>query len=283
MGFFYISMVVLGITSVALLAKLSARKNVRALDLTMVIFTVATALGYFFVLFFKVPAGAFTPAVLLYAIVAGIGGALAVFAFNQAIRLGHFGFSNSIYRTSFIMPVIFGVLFLSAKLKWITIAGIFLILAAIFLMSWSNDAFTKGKKNEFKWFILILTAFFLSGLPRIGQLQTNVHNQNYFAYLFISYAAGAVILFVMAVISKKFNAKALPYGSAAAAASFVGVYCTLMALKQMPAAVVYPITLSAPIILGMLLSRWFREKVKALGWAGVCLGIFGIVVLAVWK
>ena len=67
----------------------------------------------------------------------------------------------------------------------------------------------------------------------------------------------------------------------AALASYVGVYCTIEALKQLPAAVVFPITLSAPILLGMVISFLHREKIRPAGWIGVLAGICGITILAV--
>jgi drug/metabolite transporter (DMT)-like permease len=73
----------------------------------------------------------------------------------------------------------------------------------------------------------------------------------------------------------------LLYGSLAAFGSFVGVYCAIEALKLLSAAVVFPLTLSGPIIFGMLISFIYREKIRLAGWTGVFLGICGIMILSV--
>ncbi len=284
MGFLHVTAVVFAILTVAMMGKLAGRKGIPSLDLTAVIFVLATLFGYLFTLLFKVPVSAYTPSVFLYAVPAGFGGGLAVLTFNHAIRMGHFGFSNAIYRSSFLVPVVVGILFFGAVLKLTTSAGILLILGAIFLMSWSNDAFSKGKGSEWKWFVIIMAAFLLSGLPRVGQLLTSTYKQSFFAYLFLSYAAGAFLLLPFYLKQKKFDTRALLYGSIASIASYIGVYCTLSALKTLSPAVVYPITLSAPIILGMgISSLFFKEKIRGSGWLGVFAGITGITILALWK
>jgi uncharacterized membrane protein len=286
MGFLFIFLVVIGITTVALMAKLSARDGVPALDLSLVLFVVSTLFSALLA-FTKLngfPPGLFTTQVIIIAGITGVGGAVAVFTFNRAIRLGHFGFSNAIYRSSFLVPVVAGVLFFGAELKFTTIAGIVLILAGIFLMSWSADSFHKGKKAEFRWFFTIMLAFLLSGMPRLGQLLTSSLKQNYFVYLLLSYGAGAIAMFIPALAMKKFNRRALLYGFISGLASYMAVYCTLKALEALKAPIVFPITLSGPIILGVLLSIvMFRERIKPLGLFGILSGIAGITVIAIWK
>jgi drug/metabolite transporter (DMT)-like permease len=286
MGFLYILLVVLGITTVALMAKLSAIKKVPALDLSLVIFIVSTIFSAVLAAtkLHGFPGALFTSTVIIVAGLAGAGGAIAVFAFNHAVRLGHFGFSNAIYRSSFLIPVVAAVIFFDAAIKITTITGILLILLGIFLMSWSADSFGKGNQAEFRWFLIIMLGFLLSGMPRLGQLLASSWNQNYFIYLLISYASGVLALCVPALSMKKVNLPAFVYGSIAGLASYVAVYCTLKSLEVLKATVVFPITLSGPIILGVLLSLIiFREKIKVWGWAGIVSGITGIIVLAIWK
>jgi drug/metabolite transporter (DMT)-like permease len=282
MGFLYVSLVVLGITSVAYLAKLSAKNNVSSFDLTFVMFAVATVLGYFFAVLNNAETQHYTGKLYFASAIAGLGGATAVFIFNHAVRIGHFGYSNAIYRSSFLIPVVFSVVFLGEKPSIASFAGILFILTSILLISWSNDAFTKGKINSNSlWFLLIVWAFTLSGLPRIGQLLISRNKLNSFAYLFMSYAIGFILLFIFFLIRRqRVKGLALLYGSLAAVASFVGVYCTLEALKLLPAAVVFPVTLSAPIMLGMFISFIYRERNKLTGWIGVFLGICGILILS---
>jgi drug/metabolite transporter (DMT)-like permease len=46
------------------------------------------------------------------------------------------------------------------------------------------------------------------------------------------------------------------------------------------AAVVFPVTLSSPIILGMLISFLHRERIRPADWVGVSLGVAGILILS---
>ena len=135
-----------------------------------------------------------------------------------------------------------------------------------------------------RWVGLILLAFLLSGAPRVGQTLTNAYGENYYLYLFLSYLVGAVILMAVNLRKRAFNRASLPWGAAAAAASYIGVFCTLKALELLNPQVVFPISLSGPILLGILISlSVFREKITPQGWAGASFGVSGILVLALWK
>ena len=289
MGFLYIFLVVLSITAVALIAKIASQHGVDAFGLSASLFIVAAIFGAGVLWWHgstKVPACA-----LVVSAVAGVGGAFAVLGFNVAVREGHFGFSNAIYRSSFLIPVVYSVLFLHASLKWTTVAGIGLILSAIFLMSWSVNSFKKGNRVEFRWFVLIILSFALSGAPRVGQTLTSVYGVDFYLYLSLSYAFGAAVFLFellrkkhLRLISQTLGTAALAWGTGAAIASYIGVFCTLRALETLKPQIVFPISLSGPIILGVLLSLvFFREKIHFAGWIGVGLGIGGITVLSIWK
>lgn len=282
MSVVYLLLVVIAITAVAYLAKLSAKNGVSSFDLTFVMFAAASVLGYFFSAFNRVGEAGYTPELFAVSAMAGVGGATAVFVFNQSVRMGHFGYSNAIYRSSFLIPVVFSVVFFRVMLDIVTLSGIVLILTSIILVSWSNDAFARDKKkSNLPWFFMIIGGFALSGLPRIGQLLISSYKLNSFAYLFASYAFGFVLLLIIFLARwKRIKSRALCYEILAALASYVGVYSTIEALKQLPAAVVFPITLSAPIMLGMIISFLYGERIRWAGWVGVLTGICGITMLS---
>lgn len=283
-GFLYLSFVVLGITATTLIARLASRRNVTALDLALSLFGVSALLGSV-VAYYHRPL-AFTANALVFSTVAGVGGAFAVLAFNQAVRLGHFGFSNAIYRSSFLVPVLYSVIFLEARLTWKMAAGISLILGGIFFMSWSTAPFDRirPKTVELRWLVLILLAFLFSGAPRVGQTLTNRQGENYYLYLFLSYLVGTAILLPAVLARRSFNPASLTWGTGAAVASYIGVLGTLKALESLKPPVVFPISLSGPIILGLLISLLlFKEKITPIGWLGALLGLSGIMILAIWR
>ncbi|HWQ91829.1 MAG TPA: EamA family transporter [Clostridia bacterium] len=282
MGFLYLFVVVIAITATAVIAKLAVLRKITPLDLATSLFSISTLLGLLFVVP-RLPMKV-TGEALLISFIAGLGGAGAVLAFNAAVRAGHFGFSNAIYRSSFLVPVVYSILFLNATIKPTTILGILLILGGIFLISQSTASFVPGKKAELRWFVLIMTAFLLSGIPRVGQTLTSLLKIECFLYLFLSYLGGALTLLIPVLAKRSFNPAALTWGTGAAIASYAGVFCTLKALEHLTPQVVFPISLSAPILLGVFLSLvLFREKVRVTGWIGIALGVSGITVLAIWR
>ena len=281
-GFLFLLVVVVAITATALIAKLASRNNISALDLSTSLFGVSAVIGAM-ILWGQLPVNV-TPNALVFSAVGGIGGSMAVLAFNNAVRTGHFGFSNAIYRSSFLVPVVFAVLFLDAPLKPTTVGGITLILAGIFFMSRSTAPQVAERNPNTRWLGLILLAFLLSGAPRVGQTLTSACHENYFLYLFVSYLIGAAMLLVITVRRESFNFESLTWGTGAAVASYLGVFCTLKALELLNPHVVFPISLAAPIILGIVLSLFlFREKITRQGWLGVSFGVIGILILAIWK
>lgn len=284
MGFLYLLFVVAAITATALIARLASRRGVSALALSNALFAVGAVIGAA-VLYRHGPMPV-TPRALLFAAVGGIGGSFAVLAFNSAVRFGHFGYSNAIYRSSFLVPVVFTLLFMGAHLKPTTAGGITLILAGIFLMSCTPGTEEEAavRKSNARWVLLILLAFLLSGGPRVGQALVKAYHEDDLLYLFLSYAIGAAILLLLSARGRGFQLAALPWGSAAAGASYLGVFFTLKALERLSPQVVFPISLSGPILLGLGLSlAFFREKITPRGWAGALLGVTGITILAIWK
>lgn len=278
MEWLYLGFTILGITTVAFTAKVASRNNITALDLTVTLFGISTLLCLLPLLAGPLPE--ITEKTLLTAVIPGVCGGAAVLFFNYAIRTGHFGFSNTIYRTSFILPIIFSVLFLFEPVTPSVLAGIILTLMAIFFISYSNEAFTKSDSSSNKWFILILLAFFLSGGPRIGQKLVAYNKGSILLYLFLSYLAGTAALLPVYFKTRSYSLKALPYGFIAGIGSIAGVFCTISVLKLLPSSVVFTVTLSGPIILGLLLSLlFFKEKIRSLGWFGIILGIAGIILV----
>jgi bacterial/archaeal transporter family protein len=282
MGFVYLLIVVIAITATAVIAKLAAFRSITPLDLATSLFSVGALLGLLMV--WPGTSLKVTTEALLISVVAGVGGGFAVLAFNAAVRAGHFGFSNAIYRSSFLVPVVYSFLFLNARMRLTTLVGILLILGGIFLISQTTAAFQKGRQAEFQWFLLIMAAFLLSGAPRVGQTLTSLLKIDYRLYLLLSYLSGALTLLSVVVAKRSFNKASLTWGAGAAIASYAGVFCTLKALESLTPQVVFPISLSAPILLGVFLSLvLFHEKIKARGWIGLALGVSGITLLAIWR
>jgi drug/metabolite transporter (DMT)-like permease len=107
---------------------------------------------------------------------------------------------------------------------------------------------------------------------------------DYILYLFLSYLAGALVLLPWALCQGSIGLGSLAWGGGAAVSSYAGVYCTLKSLESLPPQVVFPISLSGPIILGVVLSQFLcRESIRRAGWAGVLFAVAGITVLAIWK
>ena len=284
MHLLYLAITIIGLTCTGFLSKLAQRKKISALDFTTSMFTSSSLIGLFFLFAAaKNISFSFSGNVILLSLLAGIGGSIAFYLFNYSLRIGHYGFSYAIYRNSFIVPIAFSVIFLNDPVKSSDWMGISLIVIAMFLVSYSKNY--NFKKDKYPvWLIIVFSSLILSGMPRIAQKMVSLLKENSFSYLFLSYLAGTVLLIGLNAAKKSFNKLAIPYGILAGIASYLGVYFTIKSLDLLPVKIVFPVTLSSPIIITILLSSvFFKEKLKIPGFAGILLGIAGIVLLYLLK
>ncbi len=281
MAYIHIIIVILGITCVGFFTTLASRKGIPGGDMVLSLFGLSTVLGFVVFLFSK--KAAFSADTTWIALFAGFGGGIAYFLFNAAVKNGHYGFSNAIYRSSYLIAVVFSVLVFKESLSRLKFTGIILTTVSIFIISYSNDSFTKnaGKTGALRWFGIILLSFFLSSMPRIGQNTVSAFKMDKTFYLFLSYAPAALLFLVLAIRKGSFDKRALLYGGIGAIGSYVSVFSTISAINKLGGVVVFPVTLTGPIILGLILSVvFFKERIKPIGYAGIALGAAGIILLS---
>ena len=289
MAWIYVVITIIGITSVGFFTAVAIRKGIKGEDMTLSLFAFSALIGATVALISPVVSGkpiVFSRVIFFIALIAGLGGAAGYFLFNKAIENGHYGFSNAIYRSNFIIAVLFSIFVFNQPATFSNITGILLTVISISLISYANQSFElpKWEKNGLYWFFTIIAAFLLSSITRIAQQTVNQFREDEKAYLCLSYLPGLIIFLLDRIRSRSFDRRALLYGALASVGSYISVYSTIKAFEGLKGVVVFPVTLCGPIILGVFLSRmFFKEKIRPLGYFGIFVGICGIVILYVFK
>ncbi|HSQ79253.1 MAG TPA: DMT family transporter [Candidatus Bathyarchaeia archaeon] len=283
MGWIYLALVVAGFVAMNFVMKLGTLKGHSSPALTAALFAAAAALCAGVLMVSGKPVYPSTTLVLL-AVGGGVGGAVAYFVFLSALEAGPYALTISIYTMAFLIPVAFSIVVWSRPLGGSTAAGIVLIVAGIALISMSGVA-AKGaaKAAWLKWLALVGAAFVLTGIPQLSQAAAaRLGDINLWFFLFLTFSAGAVALWVFLIAKKAKTRRGLfGYGTLAAVGSVAGNFFTLRALAKLPEPVVFPVSMAGPIVAAVLLSVfYFREKIKPLGYVGIAAGLAGIVFLA---
>lgn len=148
----------------------------------------------------------------------------------------------------------------------------------------SFNKFEKKENNlKFKWIIFALSAFVFNAVPQISQATVNRFPQNDL-YLFMLFASfGGLALFLpVAIKQRKITRLSFVYGTFAAIASYCGNFFTLKSLEKFSETLVFPITVSTPMIVVVLLSKYiFKENLSKLGLLGFVFGIIGLILIGI--
>jgi drug/metabolite transporter (DMT)-like permease len=184
---------------------------------------------------------------------------------------------------TFLIPVVFSIIFWDRPLGSILALGILLIIAGIALISTAGSTRESKKTGLWlKWMLFLGAAFFLTGIPQLSQAAAvRLSAINLWFYLFLTFLAGALAFAIFFMMKKiKLAGNVLAFGALAAAGSVAGNFFTLKALTRLPETIVFPVTLAAPVIGAVLISLlFFREKIKPLGYLGIVIGLVGIILL----
>ena len=229
----------------------------------------------------------FLPAMIPYAVIAGVLYCAASVLTYYALQLGSFAITMLILSYSLVFSVLYGLIFLRESATFFTYAGLVLMILSIFFFRGKEDEIKEKKNFSFLWLICITISVIGSGmfgvLSRMQQLQFNDAVTNEFMVLALGIST--IALFVIGVIKDRKDClyilkKGSPYALGAGLANGV---------KNMLSNIVYmliPISISAPTSAGMrivitfLLSYFvFKEKFLKRQIIGAILGAISVVLL----
>ena len=283
MGWIYLGLVVVGFTAMNFVMKLGSLKGHSSPALTASLFSAAALFCLAVVIISGQPLYHSGPVVLL-AVGGGVGGAIAYFFFLNALKIGPYALTISIYTMAFLIPVVFSMIVWARPLNGAAGAGIALIVAGVALISSSASGGPGAAQAAWlKWLILLGIAFVLTGIPQIAQAAAaRLGAINLWYFLFLTFLSGSIALWSFLYIKRIVpRGRVFVYGGLAGLASVAGNMFTLQALGKLAEPVVFPVSLAGPVIGAVLLSvLFFREKTKPLGYLGILLGLGGIVLLA---
>lgn len=282
MGWIFLALVIVGYVAMNFIMKLGSLKGHEAPALTGALFAVAAFFCLLFLIFSGQPLQASMPVVLL-AVAGGVGGALAYFCFLSALRIGNYALTISVYTMTFLIPVVFSILFWKRPVNAVLAAGIAAIVAGIALITTAGSGPEEKKTGLWlKWLLYLGAAFFLTGVPQLSQAAAaRLQQINLWFYLFVCFLSGAIAFGLYFFFKKiRLGPSVYYFGTLAAGGSVAGNYFTLKSLAKLPETIVFPVSLAAPVIAAVLLSLlFFKEKIKALGYLGIIVGLVGIILL----
>ena len=189
-----------------------------------------------------------------------------------------------------ILPTGAGIVFFGDEVRWISLCGVILMLAAIVLLTYTK---TGGEKLK-PVFLRCCIALFLSN----GAFGFAFYLQNRFVsprsdeiteFVTVAFAVSAAVSFAVLLLkAKKETKKALVPNRAgglslflSAAASCAAQNLQLYVLTLLPSAVVFTFNNGGVLVAVSLLSLLlFKEKMNAVRWCGVAAAIVSIVLLS---
>lgn len=229
----------------------------------------------------------FLPAMLPYAIIAGILYCAASVLTYYALQLGSFAISMLILSYALVFSVLYGLIFLREPATPFTYVGFGLMLLSIFFFRGEEEENKEKKKFSLLWLICITVSVVGSGmfgvLSRMQQIRFNDAVTNEFMVLALG--VSTISLFAVGVIKDRKDClyilkKGSPYALGAGVANGV---------KNMLSNIVYmliAISISAPtsagirIVITFLLSYFvFKENFLKRQIVGVVLGAISVILL----
>ena len=210
-----------------------------------------------------------------------------------AFSSGPWSYTFLIICLSMLMPTFSGAVFWQEHITLQQYIGTALVVLCFIL---SVEKGKDEKKANLKWIIFTLIAFLTSGSVGIMQKihQSSVYADELNGFLIVSFAAGAVLSGICAIIftctrgfeDHKLTSKELT--SAFAMFIIIGITTatmhklTLYLSGIMDAAVFFPVVNGVPLILTSLIAfTVFKEKLSKKQWIGLIIGAVAVLLLTV--
>lgn len=239
-------------------------------------------------LFFVITqAGGFSfPAELwLYAVPSAICYCSALICTYFALRIGSFAISMMVISYSVVLPIVYGVVFLSEPATAFKLTAFAIMAASLYLSR--GDTKDENRKFSLKWLIYILTAAVGSGffavVKKMQQLRFLEKCNNEF--MILSLGLSVIALFVISIVTeggiKSVKPRTLLVAVGAGFSNGITNMLTLLINTMVALSISSPISTGMRIVFSFMISSIFlREKFLKRQILGVCLGAAALIMLS---
>lgn len=229
----------------------------------------------------------FNPAVIPYALIAGVMYASSSVLVFLAIRMGSLAITNLILGYSTVVVCLYGIIFLGETSNWLTYVCIGIMVLALFLLKQPEKDKTKStKKKSLLWFIFAMLGMLTSaGYSIITKAQQVAFNQTVDSeYVLIAIGFSAIATFIVGVITGKKEAfrvfkTCIPYAGVAGLSNGVTNLLTLFTNTMIAVSISSPTRSVMTKVLHFVLGYFiFKERYTVRQIIGLVL-VCGAVVL----
>lgn len=199
------------------------------------------------------------------------------------LKIGPVGLTTAMNNMGMVGPLILGLLFFGevknfSLLKGLGFAGI--ILCVILLALQSSG---KNGSVSFKWFRMAFGGWLLSCMSLGCQyLSSRVEPNGYLLYTVAYFASALVILLVITVVRFRSgpNRTEILAGLPSGILASLETPLSMFLVTQFPAFVLYPVSVTLPMILVLLIGRIFlKEHMNRTCWIACIIGVLGMVAI----
>jgi drug/metabolite transporter (DMT)-like permease len=222
----------------------------------------------------------------LFAIFLGYLFAATFIVMSKAIKQAGTALATVSSRLSILIPVIFSILFFNEKPSPIMIIGFALTLVTFFFFYISlkvrNGQNNSSNTNKYKYLILVFIG--------IGLVDLSLKTFDYFfdpkekpAFVFIIFFSAFIYTLINLLRNKiKFESSTFKLGIILGIVNALAVNFLLLAIKELPAIVVFPVQNVGVIVFTSVMAYLiWKEKINKYGLIAIAIGIFAIILLRI--
>jgi len=284
MGFIFLALSALFSLTVAQVLKLIEIKSLRVLNVLVINYFVAVLISVFSTDWagFSEQTG-FVP-VLIHSAFLGFLFIVNFLIYSKSIDKNGMGISIAAMRMSLVFPILLSLLIYDEEVTSGLVIGIILTFVSLILLV---PSVKKNRKVQLKFAVLPIMLFIISGVTDSGlkifeREFSIIFNESQFlaSLFFFAFATGALILFVRKQLFFKW--KELVYGILLGVVNLYSSYFILVALKEIPGSIVFPVANLSIVFVGTFIGVIFwKDRPDKRQWIGLALASISIVLLVI--
>ena len=233
----------------------------------------------------------FQPDLWVYGIINAVLYAAGFYYAYVAYGIGNYFLTQTITSMQFIIPIIYGLVFLEEPSNWLTYSSLAFSIGSVILMCYARkqkaDQSAEGNGISAKWLFATLITLFSNGLisvvAKMQQIRFDKQHSN--EYMIITLGGAFLFLLLMGIILerdgiKKTLKQGITYGMGAGMLNGLKNGINLAMIALIPLSVLTPVKKGGGIVFTFLVSYFlYKERYTKLQYLSILLSIISIILM----